>query len=55
MSAGVSMVWPLWTAAQEHRAPLAILSGLWPWLAGAAWRLAGLSVAAGALVPERRA
>ncbi len=51
--AAALLLWPIWAAAQQYLFMFSILPGVWPWL-GAASSLAGLSLAAIALVPERR-
>lgn len=44
--------WPLWAAMQDYLLLFSVLPSLWPWLAAASG-LAGLSLAAVALTPER--
>jgi len=46
------IAWPIWAAAQDYLFLFSILPGLWTWLVAASG-LAGLSLAAVALAPER--
>ena len=47
------LLWPIWASMQEYLFVFSVLPGLWPWL-GVASGLAGLCLAAVALIPERR-
>jgi CubicO group peptidase (beta-lactamase class C family) len=51
-SAAALILWPVWAAGQDYLFLFSILPGLWPWL-GAASVLAGLTMAALSIVPER--
>jgi hypothetical protein len=46
------ILWPRWAAMQDNLFLFSVLPSLWPWLAAASG-LAGLSLAAVALTPER--
>jgi hypothetical protein len=46
------ILWPRWAAMQDNLFLFSVLPSLWPWLTAASG-LAGLSLAAVALTPER--